>query len=319
MGVDLYINKNYSIADTMRMGERDISYIARTLDVGAIGIAWDYEVPGRHSDDVESNTSITPSIADIAALTSIAHSFDLQVEYRVLFQIGSHNGESEILYPSNTTTWLDSLLSAEAPALKLAQQDGVHEFIVGTELPGVEGSPLWSQFFNAAGQMYHGILSYAAWGGNPGENGFFSAGRKLMPVVYYGATAYPYVDLPPDASVSQLTQAWEKFLQTVPSPVLQLTAIDEVGIPATVGAYHAPWAWNAPKGAIDGQVQARWFDAVCAAAGREHMRAIYFWNVNLIDDPAHPFASPVKFEARPASETAIRNCQQVANVSAEKG
>jgi hypothetical protein len=319
VGVDLYITKNYSPAETMQMGQRDISYISRELGVGAIGISWDYEVPGPHSNTVEPSNSITPSIADIAALTAIAHSYDLQVEYRVLFQIGTQNCQSETLHPSDTGQWLASLLAAETPALRLAQQDNVREFVVGTELPGVEGSPLWSQFFSEAGQLYQGILSYAAWGGNPGQGGFFSTGRKLMPVTYYGVTAYPNVYLPPSASVRQLTQAWEKFLQIVPSSVLRLTSIDEVGIPAAVGAYRAPWAWNDVKGATDDQVQAQWFDAVCAAAGHEHMRAIYFWNANLIDNPADPFVSPVKFEARPASEAAIRNCQQVANVSAEEG
>ncbi len=318
VGVDLYITKDYSLAETMQMGERDIAYIAHTLNVGAIGIAWDYEVPGPHSDTVEPGNPVTPSISDIAALTAIAHAYDLQVEYRVLFQIGSQNGRSETLHPSSTAKWLNSLLVAETPALKLAQEDNVHEFIVGTELPGVEGSPLWAEFFNKAGQMYQGILSYAAWGGNPGQGGFFSPGRRLMPVTYYGVTAYPNVYLPPSASAGQLTQAWEKFLQIAPPSVLQLTAIDEVGIPAAVGAYHAPWAWNNVKGATDDQVQARWFDAVCAAAGREHMRAIFFWNANLADDPANPFASPVKFEARPAAEAAIRNCQQVANLNARE-
>ena len=55
-------------------------------------------------------------------------------------------------------------------------------------------------------------------------------------------------------------------------------------------------------------MQARWFEAACAAAVTAHMRAIFFWNVNLIDDPEQPFASLVKFEGRPESEAAIRNC-----------
>jgi hypothetical protein len=45
------------------------------------------------------------------------------------------------------------------------------------------------------------------------------------------------------------------------------------------------------------------------AAGQEHMRAIYFWNVNLTDNPGDDlFASAVRFEGRSASEAAIRAC-----------
>lgn len=317
VGVDLYITKNYPLSETMQLGERDISYIAHTLNVGAIGIAWDYQVPGPHSDIVEPSNPGTPSISDIAALTAIAHSYNLQVEYRVLFSVGSQNGQTGTFHPSNVSKWLHSLLVAETPALRLAQADNVHEFVVGTELTGVEGSPLWNQFFTQAGQIYRGILSYATWGGGSGPGGFFSSARQLPSLAYYGVTAYPNIYLPPSASVTQLTAAWEKFLQNAPSSLLRQTAIDEVGIPAARGAYHAPWAWNNVTGAIDDQVQARWFDAVCAAAGHEHMRAIFFWNANLIDNPTYPFASPVKFERRPAAEAAIRSCQQVANRNAE--
>lgn len=79
-----------------------------------------------------------------------------------------------------------------------------------------------------------------------------------------------------------------KTAYTVPAPVLRRTAIDEVGIPAEAGAYADPWAWNNQHGAEDDQVQARWFEAVCDAATAAHMRAIYFWTVNLIDNPEDP-------------------------------
>jgi hypothetical protein len=39
------------------------------------------------------------------------------------------------------------------------------------------------------------------------------------------------------------------------------------------------------------------------------VRAIYFWNVNLSDNPANGvFSSAERFEGRPASEAAIRAC-----------
>jgi hypothetical protein len=302
-GVDLYVDRDYTLAQTVGLGERDIAWIARTLRVGAIGLAWDLTVPDGTSGVVRASGPVTASVADIRALTEIAQAYHLRVEYRILFRVGGSDGRTESLRPASQSRFFASLLSAETPYLKLAAQQNVGEFIVGTELASLEGSPEWSQFFSDAGTVYPGILSYATWGGS-----FFSAHPRLPPVAGYGVTAYPSVDLPDNASVARLTAAWTSFLGTVPASVLQRTAIDEVGIPAEAGAYADPWAWNNQHGAEDDQVQARWFEAVCDAAAAAHMRAIYFWNANLIDNPEDPFPSLVKFEGRPASEAAIRNC-----------
>jgi len=309
VGVDLYDTQNHSLSETRSLGERAISYIANTLRVKSIGIAWDYAVPGWNSNRVLPSSQVTPTMDDIRALTSIARSHGLHVEYRVLFAVTGVNGQSERLKPADTKTWLNSLLAAETPALRLAQSEHVGEFIVGTETATIEGSPLWRGFFSQAAKTYDGTLSYATWGGSPQAGGFFSAKRALSPGGLYGATAYPSVSLPSSAPVSRLTSAWESFLKTVPAPVLRRTAIDEVGIPAADGAYTDPWEWNNVTGQPDDEVQARWFQAACAAAEQEHMRAIYFWNVNLTDNPGDDlFASAVRFEGRSASEAAIRAC-----------
>lgn len=313
VGVDLYDTRDRSAAQTRALGKAAISYIARTLRVKSIGIAWNYKVPGWNSDQVLPASRATPSLDDIAALTSIARSYGLRVQYRVLFAVSGVNGQSERLKPASTKAWLSSLLTAETPALRLAQAEHVGEFVVGTEMASIEGSPLWRGYFEQAAKVYHGTLSYATWGGNPRAGGFFSAKRALSPGGLYGVTAYPSVRLPPDASVARLTRAWQSFLKTVPARVLRRTAVDETGIPAADGAYAAPWEWNHVTGQPDDEVQAHWFRAACAAAEREHMRAIYFWNVNLSDNPASGvFSSAVRFEGRPASEAAIRACVESA-------
>jgi hypothetical protein len=304
-GVDLYVTRDYPVAETEALGERDITWIVRTLRVQAIGIAWDLSVAHDTSDVVRARAPVTPSIADIRALTRIARAHHLQVEYRVVLRIAGQDGVSEHLRPAHQGLWFASLLSAERPFLKLAARENVGEFIVGTELATLEGSKQWQGFFAKASGFYHGQLSYASWGGN-----FFSSRRALPPVAEYGVTAYPDIRLPDSATVAQLTAAWTSFLDRAPASVLARTAIDEIGIPAEAGAYERPWAWNNQHGPQDDQVQARWFEAACAAAVAAHVRAIYFWNVNLIDDPYHPYASLVKIEGRPESEAAIRNCGQ---------
>ncbi len=313
VGVDLYVTQNYPLAEVKAWGQRDIKYIAQTLKLKAVAIAWDYNVPTKTSNQVVASQR-TPSIADLNALTAIAHSYRLRVEYRVLFAINNSDNRSSSIVPANFKAWLSSLEKTEAPMLKLAQQDKVAEVIVGTEMARIDRNPLWGGFFTWAAQRYHGILSYATWGGRPGIGGFFgTAGWGIMPGISdLGASAYPSVKLPVSTSVARLTTAWVSFLQHEPPSVLKRTAIDEIGIPAVSGAYADPWNWTGLKGTADDQVQARWFDAACRAVGITHMRGIYFWSEDLNDNPAHPYPSLVKWMGRPAAETAIRTCAQQA-------
>jgi hypothetical protein len=309
VGVNLYVNKNYSMAQTQEFGVRDLRYVARTLKLKAVSIAFDYNVPNRFSDTVTASPSRTPSVADLAALTSIARSYGLRVEYRVLFAVNNSDSRGGSIEPKDLNAWLRSLLAAETPALQLAQRDHVSEFVAGTEMASIDQSPLWGGFFARAARLYRGTLSYASYGGKPGIGGFFSSRRVLLPLRYFGASAYPPVDLPATASVAQLTKAWLAFLRQAPESLLHRTAIDEIGIPAVAGSYHAPYQWDGlghPK--PDLAVQANWYKAACQAADLVHMRALYFWSAALSSDPASAQSSLVGFEGHPATEAAIRSC-----------
>jgi hypothetical protein len=309
VGVNLYVNENYTLAETKAWGERDLKYIADTLKLKAVAIAWDYNVPSPSSNSVTSSSSRTPTIADLATLTSIAKSRGLRVEYRVLYAIGNSDSRNESIQPTSLTAWLGSLLAAETPALKLAQRDHVSEFVAGTEMASIDQSPLWGGFFAKAGRLYHGTLSYASWGGKSGSGGFFSPQGAPLPLRYFGASAYPPVDLPATASVAQLTKAWVAFLRRAPESVLHVTAIDETGIPAVAGAYHDPYQWDGLGHAQpDLAVQANWYRAACQAADLVHVRAIYFWSAVLSSNPASAQPSLEGFEGHPATEAAIRSC-----------
>jgi len=309
VGVNLYVNRNYSLAQTNEFGARDLKYIARDLKLKAVAIAWDYNVPTRTSNVVTASPTRTPTIADLSALTAIAKSYGLRVEYRVLYALGDSDSRVTSIEPKNLSAWLKSLLATETPALKLAQRDHVSEFIAGTEMASIDQSPLWGGFFAKAARDYHGILSYASWGGSPELGGFFSSRRLLLPLKYFGASAYPPIDLPPTASVAQLKRAWLAFLRQAPESLLHVTALDELGIPEVAGAYKDPYQWNGLNGATpDPAIQANWYKAACQAADQVHVRAIYFWSAVLSSDPANAGSSLVGFEDHPATEAAIRSC-----------
>jgi hypothetical protein len=308
IGVNLYVNKNYTFAQTVDYGVRNLAYIANTLKLKAVSIDWDYNVPNRFASVVYGSAKRTPTIADVRALTDIAKGFGLQVEYRVLFAINNQDARSGSIQPKNFPEWLDWLYKAEKPALKLAQDEQVGEFVAGTEMASIDQSPLWGGFFAKAAKLYTGKLSYASWGGYPALGGFFSASRVLLPLTYFGASAYPPFPLGANATVAQLTAAWERFLGHAPAAVLQATAIDEMGIPAVRGAYQAPWVWDGLNGPAAPMIQARWFQAACQAVTALHLRGLYFWSLVLSQNPASTGSSLVAFAGRPASEDAVRSC-----------
>jgi hypothetical protein len=310
VGVDLYVNENYSISDVQDWGARDLKYIRDGLGLKAVSIDWDYNVPSMHSNVVEASKTRTPTIAAIRDLTNIAKSDGLRVEYRVLFAVADKDSRDGSISPKNLNDWLGSLYRTETGALKLADQERVPGFVVGSEMASIDKSPDWSAFFKKAAKIYPGSLSYASYGGhNYNDGGFFSASRVALPTADLGATAYPAIALEPNTKVDVLTRAWENYLTAHTSAAtLRRTAIEEIGIPALPGSYLDPWQWDNLSGTADQTIQRNWFEAACRAVTAEHMRGIYFWSFALNDDPAKPYSSLVGFLGRPQALNAIKSC-----------
>jgi len=57
-------------------------------------------------------------------------------------------------------------------------------------------------------------------------------------------------------------------------------------------------------------VQANWFTAACAMVAKYHMRGVFFWKVDLTDNPAHPATSLSTFEGR-KGVAAISECARI--------
>jgi glycosyl hydrolase family 113 len=301
LGVDLYAVKNYPAAVVSRDGLRDLSYIQSTLGAQSVGLVWDFYSPGDRSNVVKTTTA-TLSVANLQTLTEQAQADHLSIQYRPLVVVQKGSQWEGYLSPANQAAWFASYYSAELPYLKLAQKMHVREFVVQTELRDLNASKQWPAFLAKVKKVYSGIVSYAALGAQ-----YYPRSRHLLPVRYYGMTAYPDLNLPDTATVARLVTAWKKVFAPVPAKLLKTTAIDETGIPALSGAYHDPSKWTA-KGKLDETVQARFFSSLCIAAKDLGLRAVYFWNANLTDDPEHPpYPSPTTFEGKTGA-TAIAGC-----------
>ena len=312
LGVDLYAPKNYTAAQVTADGERTLAYIKNVLKANAVGIVWNFYAASYYSEAAEA-TSATLSVSNVGILTKIATQDHLLVEYRPLIQVPSmpDNWEGRI-NPYSQDEWFNSYYRVELPYLRLAQQLGVREFVVASEMYDLNSSPLWPSFFTRISQVYHGVISYTSWDGNyfgsaPGTS-FQVARPDLLPAKYLGMDMYWHMNLPAAATTAQVTASWEALFGKVPPSVLHRTAIDETGIQAREGAYAKPQDLAAPGIGSD-QVQANWFTAACATVRRYHMRGVFFFKVDLADNPAHPAKSLSTFEGREGA-AAISECAQ---------
>ena len=310
LGVDLYALRNYPAAEVRADGERMLGYVKNVLRADAVGIVWNFYAPNRYSDNVGA-TRHTLSARNVGILTKIAMRYGLLVEYRPLILVPSqHNPWEGLISPYPPAGWFRNYYNAELPYLKMAQRLRVREFVTATELQDINSSPLWPSFFTRVSRLYHGSISYTAWDGNyfghSPDTVVQTAKPELLPAKYVGMDMYWHMHLQATATSAQVTGAWQALFGKVPAPLLRRTAIDETGIPARAGAYRNPGDLGLP-GRRSEQVQVNWFTAACATVHRYHMRGVFFWKVDLTDNPAHPATSLSTFEGRKGA-AAISEC-----------
>ncbi|MGD0063322.1 MAG: hypothetical protein ABSB76_07765 [Streptosporangiaceae bacterium] len=304
IGVNLYALSNYPAAQVRADGARTLSYIRNVLHAEAVDIVWDFYAPSRGSDEVNATaSSLSPS--NVAILTRMAQQDHLLVEYRPLIMIDDSEPWEGYIVPTDPASWFANYYQRELPYLRVAQQYGINEFVAATEMKAMNGNPLWPPFLAALGNIFHGVISYSAY-----QADYFSPADTLLPIRYLGMDMYEDIHLPPTASASQVTAAWESFFARLPAATLRATAIDETGIAARDGAYTKP-SLLGPAGTLNPAIQANWFTAACHTVRKYHLRAVFFWKVDLTDYPiSHPAWSLSTFEGK-AGAQAISLCASI--------
>jgi hypothetical protein len=306
LGVDLYSPRDYTLAQTDAFGMRTLSYIKNVLHAKAVGIVWDVYSPSRTTNVVRATKQGTLTVADVMRLTKIARHFGLQVEYRPLLFIPSYpkNPWEGLLNPPNQAKFLANYFNVLRPYIKAAQQLHISEFVTETEMHLLNLSRFWKSFFAKVGRIYHGVVSYAAF-----MRDYWPPKGHLLPVRLYGMDMYRALPLSVNAPQWVVTKHWERQFATTPVAVLRRTALDEEAIAARAGAYGDPPNLGTP-GRLDQAIQVRWFTAACKTVVKYHMRAVYFFKVNLADNPAEPSKALSVFEGRKGA-VAISDCAKL--------
>jgi hypothetical protein len=306
VGVDLYALSNYPTAIVEADGQRTIEYIKTALKANAVGIVWDLYAPSRTSDTVHA-TANTLSPANVEILTEIAEQDGLKVFYRPLIFVSDRPRDpwEGKITPASPSRWFDSYYRAELPYLRAAQQFGVSEFVAETEMHAMNAYPGWPAFYQRIAKVYHGVVSYASWDGD-----FFPPTGHLQHLAALGMDMYEKAPhLAASAPESRVLATFESFFNSMPKAVLARTTIQEMGIEARAGAYQDPPNLEA-AGALDEQVQANWFTAACQAVRKYDMRGVFFWKVDLTDNPAFPASSLSTFEGKLGAK-AIAGCASI--------
>jgi hypothetical protein len=305
VGVNLYAISNYTAAQTQGYGARTLAYIKGTLHASAVDLVWSMDVPS-YTSNVVVTTKATLSAANIGILTKIAQHDGLLVEYRpLLFVQTKANNWEGLLEPKNPTAWFNSYYERNLPYLKMAQQYHISEYVIGTEMKRLSPAKQWPSFLAKSGKVFRGQISYAQ-----NQSVYFPPHTDLPPTKLTGVDMYEPLKLPASASLAQVEAAYDKFFASVPTATLRRTAIQETGIEARAGAYLDPPDLTA-TGKLDQVIQYNWFTAGCAAVKRFHLRGIFFWKVDLADNPvSHPASSLSTWEGKEGA-VAISRCEQV--------
>jgi hypothetical protein len=318
LGVYEYSETNYTLAETKSYGTAVLGYIRGKLDAQVAGLMWDLCSPGFRSEVVHAcaadagTGSMSPS--DIAALATIAKADGLQIQMRPIIRVGPPSGwniakrswEGHI-QPPNQQKWFENLLAAELPYLRVAKADHVEQFVVGSELAGLQYSRSWPWFLARAHADCGCQVAY------PAEMSQYIQNPGTLPRTQaLGTDLYPKLNLPANASQARVTAGWEASLSKVPASQrsqLERTSLDEVSIRATAGAYKRPTDWNL-NGKPDPEVQVRYFTAACQTAAKYHLQALFFYFVPLNDNPAAPVNFPAFF-VNNAGSRAIQGCRKI--------
>jgi hypothetical protein len=306
VGVNLYAVDNYSAAVTAADGERTLSYIKNTLHASAVDLVWNLYSPGYYSNSVVTNRNTTLTAANIAILTKIAQGDGLDVEYRPLIFVETNGNNWEgLIEPKNPNAWFNSYYQQNLPYLQMAQKYHISEYVIGTEMKRLTPAKQWKSFLAKSARIFRGQISYAQ-----NQYVYFPPSTDLPPTTLTGVDMYePLMKVRPSATLSKVEAAYDTFFAAMPASILGRSAIQETGIEARAGAYEDPP--NLGKtGTLDPTIQYNWFMAGCEAVKRFHLRGIFFWKVDLADNPAHPATSLSTWEGR-LGAVAISRCASI--------
>jgi hypothetical protein len=167
----------------------------------------------------------------------------------------------------------------------LAQEHGVEQFCIGTELVATSRrEEEWRRVVQEGRERFSGPMTYAS--NHSGEEASIAWWDA---VDFIGVDAYYALTAKKDPTVDELKDAWIRrgYIDTLASLAEQFDKpilVTEIGYRSVDGANMAPWEWQSAP-AIDLQEQANAYQAAFEVLwGQPWLAGIYFWNWDIDPD-----------------------------------
>jgi hypothetical protein len=309
IAVNMSDTVSYNPATAVGDAERVFAY-AKSLNANSVSIVYPFYVTSQTSNDPHSGLG-TPSVSSLGAVVAQARRDGLRVQLRPLLSDAQFNTNVTqkwrgSLTPTNPAAWFNTYWNWLHPYVVMAKLEGVTSFSMGAEFDSLmETYPgLWEVLLHKTQSIF-------------GRDVVYSLGHltyNTVPGAAVGWDAYnrvPLATLSQSTAVSVLTPIIEGFYvhNGFPAPPNKVR-LEEVGIPALVGAWQAPSIYTNPKNLpVSRWVQEVWFTANCNAFWKYHMQGIYFWALgfNGFNPTADNSNDPFDWQNTTAA-TAIKQC-----------
>ncbi|WP_293990355.1 hypothetical protein [Streptomyces sp.] len=277
------------------------------LGANSVSVSFPFFIQNSTSDTLSAGAK-TPSPERLQKVLKVFKDAGFRTQVRPILDEGTLKPTKHWrgdIDPASRSAWFASYKKFLNPYLRAADDAKTNTFVIGTELNSLEGDVGWEPLVSYAEKNFSGEVSYNANWDN------YVTGRINMPVNHLGVDAYFPVKVPDTAPVSDLVKGWNTWLDRKATGPLPKILVSETGIGAMNGAYHAPGDFYARR-AVNPQVQANWYKAVCQVVQDRKMQGIYWWSLWFDDDPNtkpdDKVASRLDFAGRPLSEAAIKSC-----------
>ena len=287
-------------------------------DLAATGATWISLIVTGYQETAAStsitiDSSQTPSDGDLAHAIATAHSLGLKVMLKPHVDLSADDAHWAGSIGSAFTTeaqwqaWFDAYRAFIDHYARLAQNDGVDQFCIGTELVGVSGrSADWRNVAAGVRAGFHGPITYAS-----NHDGEESSIDWWDAVDYIGVDAYYILSDTTDPTEAQLQAAWTDRgyvarLAGLSARFRRPVLLTEIGYGSMDGTTTEPWQWDVSS-TLDLQEQADAYQAALSALyGQPWLAGMFWWTWDTDPNKGGPSSISFTPHGKPA-ETVLRS------------
>lgn len=230
--------------------------------------------------------STAPSLDAFASGIHSAATLGYHIFVVPLLKVDTEGGWAGIVQISGGAqqAWFDSYWNALKPYAEIAQQSGVEQMAIGTEITWMEkngSASLWNQLISRMKGVFKGILTYDI-------NWYLSltdqppSWMKNAALARIGLSEYvPLIDTPTSVDPDKMPALWKdkvgKLIDTFSKRVGKPIILSEIGYRSTADTLYNPFA-NQSSAATDQQAQAAAYAAALINIfDNPNIVGVFFW------------------------------------------